>query len=79
VDDAVNNDLSILGSFSYSASAWRAVVTLLNAGRLRPGFVITHRFGLADWERAIAVLRGAASPRGKVLVELTAAPGAPSR
>jgi L-iditol 2-dehydrogenase len=70
VDDAVNNDLTILGSFSYTSTAWRTVVTLLNAGRLRPGFLITHRFPLAGWEQAIALLRGPGSPRGKVLLDL---------
>jgi L-iditol 2-dehydrogenase len=70
VDDAVNNDLTILGSFSYSASAWRSVVTLLNAGQLRPGFLVTHRFPLAAWPDALAALRGADGPRGKVLLEI---------
>jgi L-iditol 2-dehydrogenase len=71
VDDAVNNDLTILGSFSYTSTSWRAIVTLLNSGQVRPGFLITHRFGLADWEQAIATLRGGGSPRGKVLLDLT--------
>jgi threonine dehydrogenase-like Zn-dependent dehydrogenase len=71
VDDAVNNDLTILGSFSYTSTSWRAIVTLLNSGQIRPGFLITHRFPLAGWEQAIATLRGAGSPRGKVLLDLT--------
>jgi threonine dehydrogenase-like Zn-dependent dehydrogenase len=70
VDDAVNNDLAILGSFSYTAAAWRDVVRLLNAGLIRPGFVVTHRFSLAEWERALASLRGGDGPRGKVLLEI---------
>jgi threonine dehydrogenase-like Zn-dependent dehydrogenase len=75
VDDAVNNDLAILGSFSYTAAAWRDVVRLLNAGLIRPGFLVTHRFALADWEQAIGCLRGSdgpgrAGPRGKVLLEI---------
>jgi 2-desacetyl-2-hydroxyethyl bacteriochlorophyllide A dehydrogenase len=69
-DDTVNNDLTILGSFSYTSAAWRAVVTLLNSGQLRPGKLITHRYPLAEWEQAIATLRGAAGPRGKVLLEI---------
>ena len=73
VDDAVNNDLAILGSFSYTAAAWRDIVRLLNAGLLRPGFLVTHRFRLTDWERAIACLRGADGPRGKVLLEISGA------
>ena len=71
VDDVVNNDLAILGSFSYTAAAWRDIVRLLNAGAIRPGFVVTHRFGLSDWERALACLRGGDGPRGKVLLEIS--------
>jgi threonine dehydrogenase-like Zn-dependent dehydrogenase len=70
VDDVVNNDLAILGSFSYTSAAWRDVVRLLNAGLIRPGFLVTHRFALADWEQAIACLRGGDGPRGKVLLEI---------
>ena len=71
VDDAVNNDLTILGSFSYTAAAWRDVVRLLNAGLIKPGFLVTHRFSLAEWEQAIARLRGGDGPRGKVLLEIS--------
>jgi len=70
VDDAVNNDLAILGSFSYTAGAWCGVVSLLNAGLIKPGFLVTHRFRLADWEQAIACLRADDGPRGKVLLEI---------
>jgi L-iditol 2-dehydrogenase len=78
VDDLVNDDLTILGSFSYTAAAWRDVVRLQNAGLIRPGFLVTHRFGLADWAQAIDCLRGAGrpggeGPRGKVLLEVTSA------
>ena len=71
-DDLVNNDLAIVGSFSYTAAAWRDVVGLLNAGLITPGFLVTHRFGLADWEQAIACLRAGDGPRGKVLLEMGA-------
>jgi threonine dehydrogenase-like Zn-dependent dehydrogenase len=70
VDDLVNNDLTIMASFGYTSRAWRDVVTLLNAGRIRPGFLITHRFGLGEWEAALSTLRGADSPRGKVLLRV---------
>jgi threonine dehydrogenase-like Zn-dependent dehydrogenase len=69
-DDTVNNDLTILGSFSYTSAAWRSVVALLNSGLLRPSMLITHRYPLAEWERANGALRGAAGPRGKVLLEV---------
>jgi threonine dehydrogenase-like Zn-dependent dehydrogenase len=70
VDDLVNNDLTIRGSFSYTSSAWRDVVTLLNSGRLRLDFLVTHRFVLADWQRALDALRGSESPRGKVMLTI---------
>jgi L-iditol 2-dehydrogenase len=70
VDDAVNNDLAIVGSFGYTAAAWRDVVRLLNAGLIHPGFLVTHRFRLADWDGAIACLRSASGARGKVLLEI---------
>ena len=72
VDDVVNNDLAIRGSFGYTSSAWREVVTLLNAGLLELGFLVTHRFPLAEWEVALDTLRGSASPRGKVMLDITA-------
>ena len=74
VDDAVNNDLAILGSFSYTAAAWRDVVAAAERRTDRPGFLVTHRFALADWEQALACLRGADGPRGKVLAARSASP-----
>jgi len=70
--DIVNNDLRIVGSFSYTPEAWRGVLALLNSGQLKPGILITHRHPLADWEQAIATLRGSGrpGPRGKVLIDL---------
>ncbi len=74
-DQVVNDDLAILGSFSYTPAAWRAVVALLNSGQLRPGILVTHRYQLAGWEQAVAALRGGAGaggggPRGKVLLQV---------
>jgi hypothetical protein len=43
VDDVVNNDLPILGSFGYTSAAWLDVVGLLNAGLISPGFLIALR------------------------------------
>jgi L-iditol 2-dehydrogenase len=68
VDDVVNNDLIIRGSFGYTSAAWREVVTLLNAGLLELGFLVTHRFPLTEWAAALDTLRGSASPRGKVML-----------
>jgi threonine dehydrogenase-like Zn-dependent dehydrogenase len=70
VDDLVNNDLIIRGSFGYTSAAWREVVTLLNAGLLELGFLVTHRFPLTEWEAALDTLRGPVSPRGKVMLTI---------
>jgi threonine dehydrogenase-like Zn-dependent dehydrogenase len=71
VDDLVNNDLTVRGSFGYTSSAWRDVVALLNTGRLDLAFLVTHRFALAGWKQALDALRGTDSPRGKVLLEVS--------
>jgi L-iditol 2-dehydrogenase len=68
VDDVVNNDLTIRGSFGYTSAAWRAVVTLLNAGRLSLSFLVTHRFPVSEWQAALDTLRGGTGPRGKVML-----------
>src|SRR5262252_2039698 len=70
VDDLVNNDLTIRGSFGYTSAAWREVVTLLNAGLLELGFLVTHRFPLTEWEAALDTLRAPVSPRGKVMLTI---------
>jgi len=44
---------------------------LLNADLIKPGFLVTHKFSLAEWERAIASLRSGGGPRGKVLLEIS--------
>ena len=70
VDDIVDHDLTIIGSFGYTSSAWREVVALVNAGTLHPGFVVTHPFALDAWSSAIETLRGTEGPRGKVLLTI---------
>ncbi len=68
LDDVVNGDITILGSFSYTSSVWREMVALLNSAKFDPGFLITHRFQLGQWAQAVAALRGTPGPRGKVLL-----------
>jgi 2-desacetyl-2-hydroxyethyl bacteriochlorophyllide A dehydrogenase len=71
VDDQVNGDVSIIGSFAYTSGVWRQVVELLNSGRLDLGFLVTHRFGLGEFETALETVRSAEGPSGKVLFDLT--------
>jgi threonine dehydrogenase-like Zn-dependent dehydrogenase len=70
IDDLVNDDLTIVTSFGYTAEAWRRTVGLLNAGTFRPGLLVTHRFALDEHEAAFAALRGSEGARGKVLLEV---------
>jgi 2-desacetyl-2-hydroxyethyl bacteriochlorophyllide A dehydrogenase len=70
IDDLVNGDITVAGSFSYTSSAWGQVVDLLNAGRLDLGFLVTHRYRLEDWDEALSTLRSATGTRGKVLLDL---------
>ena len=73
-DDLVNDDVVIQGSFGYTSQAFTDVVEQVNAGDLKPSFLITHRFALLETDQAIATLRCDVSdtePRGKVVIVVT--------
>ncbi|MGV9863483.1 zinc-dependent alcohol dehydrogenase [Rhodococcus koreensis] len=71
VDDVVNNDLRIRGSFSYTAAAWAETVRLLNSGSFQPLPLVTHRVHLDDYEKALDLLANpTGGPRGKILIEM---------
>lgn len=70
IDDLINDDLTIITSFGYTADAWRRTVGLLNAGTFRPGQLVTHRFPLAEHTAAFAALRAVEGARGKVILEV---------
>jgi threonine dehydrogenase-like Zn-dependent dehydrogenase len=72
-DDLVNNDVIIQGSFSYTSEAFADVVSRVNAGELRPSFLITHRFELERAPEALSALRASApgEPRGKVIITVS--------
>jgi L-iditol 2-dehydrogenase len=70
VDDLVNGDITVCGSFSYTSAAWARVAGLLSAGRLDLGGLVTHRFPLDRHTEAIEALRTPTGTRGKVLVEI---------
>jgi len=69
VDDVVNNDLTIVGSFSYTTKAWADVVRVLNEGKADLGWLVTHRFPLDDFAEGLKAIRqGSDTERGKVLL-----------
>ena len=69
-DMLVNNDLTLAGSFGYTAAGWARVVELLNSGSLQPGRLITHLFPLDDYEAAFEELATPVGSRGKVMLEV---------
>ncbi|MEV6719306.1 alcohol dehydrogenase catalytic domain-containing protein [Streptomyces xanthochromogenes] len=72
VDDVVNNDLRIRGSFSYTSAAWAQAVRLLNTGIYQPLPAITHRVRIEEYTRALRLLADPADgPRGKILIDQT--------
>ena len=66
----MNNDLSIVASFGYTTASWTRVVSLVNAGQIKPGVIVSHRFPLDSWEQALAALSTPDGARGKVLLEI---------
>ncbi len=70
VDDLVNNDLHIIGSFSYTAKSFGEIVDLINTSQISPEFLITHKFPISDWAEALATLSQSVGARGKVVLEL---------
>ena len=72
-DDLVNNDIVIQGSFAYTSHSFAEVVAQVNAGALKPSFLITHRYSLEQTDEAIRTLRGGVAddePRGKVVISV---------
>lgn len=78
VDDLVNGDLAVLGSFGYTSAAFGEVAALLASGKIRLAPLITHRFPLAGYASAYDALRppgpagpsGPVGPRGKVILDV---------
>ena len=70
IDDVINGDLNILGSFGSSLNAWKKTVELMNSGKLNLSYLVTHKFQLEDHAKAIEALKSAPAPRGKVALEI---------
>jgi len=61
-------ELTILGSHGMAARDYPPMLDLINAGRLRPGLMITKTIGLEDAPAALVAL-GSASPTGVTIIE----------
>jgi 2-desacetyl-2-hydroxyethyl bacteriochlorophyllide A dehydrogenase len=66
----INGDYNIIGSFASNHGSWVKTVELLNSGKLDLTYLVTHRFKLHEYQKAIETLAGNASPRGKVAIIL---------
>ena len=66
IDKVINGEIKILGSFASTISAWAQAVELMNSGKLDLSFLVTHKFALSDYVKAIDALKNAPAPRGKV-------------
>ncbi len=66
---AVDGELSLIGSRGKRPSSFRRAVQLLGEGRVDTARLITHSFPLAAWEEALEI---AAHPGTKVVFEATA-------
>lgn len=58
--------LQARGSVGYTKGTWRRTLQLVSAG-LRPSKIVTHRFGLEDWEQGFSLFERKAAL--KVLLE----------
>jgi threonine dehydrogenase-like Zn-dependent dehydrogenase len=60
--------LRLQGVFGATADGWRRAIESFAAGGLAAGHLITHRFGLGDFELATATARDPAARAIKVLI-----------
>ena len=71
VGKIINGDFNIIGSFASNHASWVKTVELLNSGALDLTYLVTHKFRLEEFQKAIDTLSGNVSPRGKVSIVLS--------
>ena len=50
------NAISIIGHMGYDSTSWRNALRLLASGKILAKPLITHRFGLSQWERGFEAM-----------------------
>lgn len=68
VGHIINGDFNIIGAFASNHAAWVKTVGLLNSGELDLSYLVTHRFKVDEYQKAIETLASNVSPRGKVSI-----------
>jgi 2-desacetyl-2-hydroxyethyl bacteriochlorophyllide A dehydrogenase len=68
-DRVALRDLELIGSVGYTSAVWARVVELLHAGRLDLAPIVTHRFPLAEFERAFELMENRRGVVAKIVLE----------
>ena len=62
-------ELHIHGTFAYTSESFEQALRLIESGRLDVSPLVTHRFPLAEFEKAFDLLRRRPEPVVKVILE----------
>ncbi len=68
-DRLVLRDLELIGSVAYTTAVWSRLVGLLTAGLVDLDPIVTHRFPLADFAEAFALMDAREGIVGKIVLE----------
>ena len=68
-DLLVSEDLTLIGSIAYPASTWSRVVGLISDRVLDLDPIVTHRFPVADFEEAVALMDNRRGIVAKIVLE----------
>lgn len=73
-DQIALRDIELIGSVSYTSADWAKLVSLLGAGLIELGPIVTHHFPIQDFEAAFALMDSRKGIVGKVVLEHDARP-----
>ena len=62
-------DLELIGSVAYTSAVWKRMVELLSEGRVDLDPIVTHRFPIADFERAFGLMERREGTVVKIVLE----------
>ena len=68
-DLLVSEDLTLIGSIAYPASTWSRVVGLISDRVLDLDPIVTHRFPMADFAEAVALMDDRRGIVAKIVLE----------
>jgi L-iditol 2-dehydrogenase len=67
-DEIVRRELDIVGSLSYTSDDWMTSLRLITQAAIDVTPVITHRFPIDDYERALRLFEERTEPVGRILL-----------